>query len=110
MLIQGGTVIDLEGPVFDLATTTSRFLHLGLALDEVVAMPTAAPARTLCGGAGLGTLAPGAAADVTVVELTEGRFELEDALGDKVTASQRLVVRAVVPDGRRVAPKAPRPR
>ncbi len=95
MLIQGGTVIDpgqglhalrdvrladgrvaelgdvynLDGPVFDLATTMSKFLHLGLSLDEVVAMTTTAPAQALRGAAALGTLKPGAVADVTLLAL-----------------------------------------
>ncbi|HLE45287.1 MAG TPA: amidohydrolase/deacetylase family metallohydrolase [Methylomirabilota bacterium] len=95
-------VYNVDGPVFDLATTMSKFLHLGLSLDEVVAMTTAAPAGALRGAAALGTLAPGAAADVTLLELSEGRFELEDAQGERVTAGQRLVPAGVIRNGVRV--------
>ena len=84
-------VYNVDGPVYDLATTMSKFLHLGLSLDEVVHMTTAAPARVLRGAAALGTLAPGAAADVTLLERREGHFELEDTVGEKVTVSERLV-------------------
>ena len=100
-------VYNVDGPVFDLATTMSKFLHLGLPLDEVVAMTTAAPAEVVRGAAGLGTLAPGAAADVTLLELREGRFGLEDAQGERVTARQRLVPAGVIRDG--VAVPARRP-
>jgi dihydroorotase len=100
-------VYNLEGPVFDLATTMSKFLHLGLALDEVVAMTTLAPARAVRGAAALGTLQPGRAADVTLLTLEEGRFELEDAHGERVTAARRLVPAGVVRDGRRVAVRVP---
>jgi len=92
-------VYNVDGPVFDLATTMSKFLHLGLSLDEVVAMTTAAPAGALRGAAALGTLAPGAAADVTLLERSEGRFELEDAQGERVTAGQRLVPAGVIRNG-----------
>ena len=92
----------MDGPVFDLATTMSKFLHLGLSLDEVVAMTTVAPAGALRGAAALGTLAPGAAADVTLLELSEGRVELEDAQGERVTAGQRLVPAGVIRNGVRV--------
>ena len=52
-------VYNLEGPVFDLATTMSKFLHLGLSLDEVVAMTTGAPAQVIGHDGALGTLRPG---------------------------------------------------
>ena len=92
-------VYNVDGPVFDLATTMSKFLHLGLSLDEVVAMTTVAPAGALRDAAALGTLAPGAAADVTLLERSEGRFELEDAQGERVTAGQRLVPAGVIRNG-----------
>ena len=92
-------VYNLHGPVFDLATTMSKFLHLGLSLDEVVEMTTAAPARALRGAAALGTLRPGAVADVTLLEVREGRFELEDARGERVTATRRLVSAGVIRNG-----------
>jgi dihydroorotase len=92
-------VYNVNGPVHDLATTLSKFLHLGLSLDEVVHMATAAPGRVLRGAAALGTLAPGAAADVTLLERRDGRFDLEDAVGEKVTARERLVPVGVIRDG-----------
>lgn len=92
-------VYNVAGPVFDLATTMSKFLHLGLPLDDVVAMTTAAPAQVVRGAAALGTLKPGAVADITLLGLEDGRFELEDAQGEKVTATQRLVPAGVVRNG-----------
>ncbi len=38
---------NIRGPVFDLATTLSKYLHMGLSLDEVVALGTARPAAAL---------------------------------------------------------------
>jgi len=99
-------VYNVNGPVHDLATTMSKFLHLGVPLEEVVAMTTTAPAGVVRGAAALGTLRPGAAADVTVVGLEEGRFVLEDAQGEAVTAARRLVPVAVVRGGVRVPPRA----
>ncbi|MBI4012169.1 MAG: amidohydrolase/deacetylase family metallohydrolase [Candidatus Rokubacteria bacterium] len=101
-------VYNLDGPVFDLATTMSKFLHLGLSLDEVVAMTTAAPAEAVGGAAALGTLAPGAAADVTLLELREGHFELEDAQGERVTAGRRLTPAGVIRNGGAVPVRPPR--
>lgn len=93
---------NIATPVHDLATTLSKFLLLGLTLDEVVAMATTAPAAALGpAGAGLGTLAVGAEADVTVLRLEEGRFALEDSAGTVREARQRLVPLAVVRAGQR---------
>ncbi|MGH7268718.1 MAG: amidohydrolase/deacetylase family metallohydrolase, partial [Candidatus Rokuibacteriota bacterium] len=97
---------NVEGPVYDLATTMSKFLHLGLSLDEVVTMTTAAPAGVVRGGAGLGTLAPGAVADVTLLALREGPARLTDAAGETVVAPRRLVAAGVVRDGVRVPVEA----
>jgi dihydroorotase len=92
-------VYNVRGPVFDLATTMSKFLHLGLSLDEVVAMATTAPAGAVREAARLGSLRPGAAADVTLLELREGPVELEDTVGERVTGRVRLVPVGVVRNG-----------
>jgi dihydroorotase len=98
-------VYNVDGPVYDLATTMSKFLHLGLSLEEVVHMTTTAPARVLRGAAALGTLAPGAAADVTLLERQEGRFDVEDAVGEKLTIRERLVPAGVIRDGVALEPR-----
>lgn len=97
---------NIASPVHDLATTLSKFLLLGLSLDEVLAMATTAPAAALGRGGGLGTLAVGAEADITVLRLEEGRFELTDSAGTTREARQRLVPAAVIRAGRQV-PIAP---
>lgn len=94
---------NIATPVHDLATTLSKFLLLGLSLDEVVAMATKAPAGALgAAGAELGTLAIGAEADVTVLRLEEGRFPLMDSAGTVREARRRLVPIATVRAGQPV--------
>ncbi len=91
---------NIASPVHDLATTMSKFLLLGLAMDEVVAMVTSASATSLGpAGAGIGTLAVGAEADVTVLRLEEGRIALMDSAGATRDADRRLVPVAVVRAG-----------
>jgi dihydroorotase len=99
-------VYNLDGPVFDLATTMSKFLHLGLSLDEVVALTTAAPAQVIGHDRALGTLRPGAAGDVTLLALREELSTLEDSVGEPVEGTQRLVPSGAVRAGRWVPPKA----
>ena len=60
---------NVAGPVYDQATTLSKLLHCGMSLADVVAATTAAPAAAIRRSAEVGTLAPGATADVTGFEL-----------------------------------------
>ena len=94
---------NIATPVRDLATTLSKFLLLGLSLDEVIAMATVAPAAALGSkGTGLGTLAVGAEADVTVLSMEEGRELLVDSKGVARETRERLVPTGVVRAGVRV--------
>jgi dihydroorotase len=65
-------------------------------------MATTAPGAALGRGAELGTLGVGAEADITVLRLEEGRFELSDSAGTTREARQRLVPVAVIRAGRQV--------
>ncbi len=91
---------DTQGPVYDLATTVSKFLHLGLELDQALGMVTQSPARVIGRSASLGTLAPGACGDAVVLEMEEGSFGLVDCHNETRVAGRRLVPRAVIRDGR----------
>jgi dihydroorotase len=91
---------NLHGPVFDLVTTLDKFLHLGLELDDVLARATVRPARFLRLEGQAGTLAIGAPADVTVLELEDGEFPLTDAGGETRVGRQHLEPRLVVREGR----------
>src|SRR5207344_381127 len=66
---------NVNGPVFDLATTLSKFLHLGLTLDQVIERASTNAAKTFGFPQGLGTLREGSEADVAVFELAEGNFD-----------------------------------
>jgi dihydroorotase len=91
---------NVNGPVFDLATTMSKFLHLGLTLDEVLARTTTMPAALLGLSTHLGTIQEGKLADLAVFRLASGDFEFEDSMGEKVRGSQRLEPVAVIKAGR----------
>jgi dihydroorotase len=95
---------NVNGPVWDLVTTLSKFLHLGLSLHEVIRLATVAPARALGRIKEFGTLTPGSLADVAVLRLEEGRFTFTDSFGASVTGRQRLVPFTTLKNGRRVSP------
>jgi len=87
------------GPVYDLPTTLSKFLHLGMELPDVIARATVVPARWLKREGELGTLRPGACGDAVVLELSEGEHQLQDCVGETVSATHRLLPVAVVRGG-----------
>lgn len=101
-------VYNLHGPVFDLLTTMDKFLHLGMSFDEVIRRTTFEPAKFLSRQQEIGTLAPGAIADITVLDVEEGEFPLTDSHGIVKTGRQRLEVRHTFRAGRQVG-LLPRP-
>jgi dihydroorotase len=90
---------NVNGPVFDLVTTLSKFLHLGLSLEQVVERAATNPANTFGFPKGLGTLKEDAEADVAVFSILEGDFELVDALKQKRIGHRKLLPVATVKAG-----------
>src|SRR6266513_528461 len=89
-----------KGPVWDLTTTMSKLLHFGMSLDDIVERVTAAPAKIMGYEGTLGTLRPGANADIALIERRPGNFELKDSDGNIITAKERLITRMTLKDGR----------
>jgi len=96
--------LNVEGPVHDLPHVLSKFLMLGMSLEEVLARATQRPAEIMAPRAGLGTLRPGAAADVVLLKLEEGEFEFHDSLDAKRIGQRRLVPTTTVRAGQVVIP------
>jgi dihydroorotase len=80
---------NILGPVYDMPTTMSKFLHLGLSLPQVVALSTSAAARAV-GRPELGTLKVGGPADIAVLDRVEGEFQLYDTHEQARTVRQKL--------------------
>ncbi len=78
------------GPVFDLPTTMTKFLTLGLTLEKVVELATSAAARAI-NKADMGSLKPGSSADLAVFDLVQGSFSLVDSQGEVRKATQKIV-------------------
>ena len=91
--------LNAQGPVFDLPTTLSKFLCLGMPLVEVIRAATQQPAAAIR-RPDLGTLRPGTAGDATVFRLDTGEHAFIDSVGETVTGTERVNVRARVVAGR----------
>jgi dihydroorotase len=75
------------GPVWDLATTMSKMMMVGMTLEDVVERVTARPARFLR-LEGWGGIAPGTPARFTVFDVSEGAEALPDAHGTLETVTR----------------------
>ncbi len=89
----------IDGPAFDLVTTMSKFLCLGLPLADVIAMTTV-NAATALRRPELGSLRPGCVGDATVLAVEDGRFDYVDAAGEHLAGDRRIVSKGVVIAGR----------
>ncbi|HZH09971.1 MAG TPA: amidohydrolase/deacetylase family metallohydrolase [Microvirga sp.] len=88
----------IDGPAFDLLTTLSKFLCLGMPLTEVIKTATENPAKALRRPE-LGTLKPGSVGDASVLELQNGTFDYVDSVGEHLSGTMRLAARGVVING-----------
>ncbi|MEM3714625.1 MAG: amidohydrolase/deacetylase family metallohydrolase [Nitrososphaeria archaeon] len=91
---------NINGPVFDLPTTLSKFLLLGLSIDEVILRSTYMPAKILGQENRIGTLKVGAVGDVVVWKLEEGKFVYEDSVGKKRIGEKRLKAVHIINEGK----------
>jgi dihydroorotase len=94
---------NVKGPVYDMPTTMSKMMYLGMSFDDVLKRTTIAPAKIVGRVEGLGTLAVGAPADVALLAIEDGEFPLTDSQKNTVTAKQRVVSKLAICRGKRVA-------
>jgi dihydroorotase len=92
--------------IIDFPNVISKFLMLGMTLDQVIACATVNASRTFPVFRNHGALKVGAPADVAVLELREGSFEFVDNFGNKRGGKQRLFPIATVLGGNRVSARA----
>ena len=82
----------------DMTNVMSKFLNLGLPLDDVIRRSTWNPAREIHREE-LGHLSVGAGADVTVLRVEKGNFGFLDASRRKMRGTQKLVAELTIRDG-----------
>ena len=89
----------IDGPAFDLLTTMSKFLCLGMPLGDVVRAATEAPAKALCGGAILAPSDKARPATRRCLRSKRGDFDYVDVTGEHLAGHLRLSARGVVLNG-----------
>ncbi|MBA3337708.1 MAG: amidohydrolase/deacetylase family metallohydrolase [Chloroflexia bacterium] len=69
--------MSVQGPMFDLPTTLSKFLNLGMSMPDLIERATSRPAQAM-GRPDLGTLRPGSPADIALFQREEGEYTFHD--------------------------------
>lgn len=86
--------------VFSLPYVMSGYLALGMPLEEVVRAVTQTPARLMGLEGRIGTLAPGAMADVAIFKLRERPLTFRDQFGHSVDGAGLLAPQMTIQAGR----------
>jgi len=83
----------------DMLNVMSKFLNMGMTVDDVIAKSTWAPARQIRREE-LGHLSVGAIADIAVIRLEQGQFGFVDVAGARLRGNKRLTAEITIKDGR----------
>ena len=91
--------LSIRGPAFDQATTMSKFLCMGMSLNDVIAASTVNAAMAMRRPE-LGSLKPGSVGDATIIEIVEGKHDYVDAVGEHLEGNKRIISKGVVIAGK----------
>ena len=94
--------LNVNGPVFDMPTTMTKMLRLGMSFDDILRRVTVNPAKVINRIHGHGTLGAGAPADIALLAIEDGDFTLVDSQRTAVKASRRIVSRMTIVRGKRM--------
>ena len=83
----------------DMLNVMSKFLNMGMTVDDVIAKSTWAPAREIKREE-LGHLSVGAVADISVIRMQTGQFGFVDVAGARLRGNKLLLAELTVKDGK----------
>ncbi|HYI95147.1 MAG TPA: amidohydrolase/deacetylase family metallohydrolase [Bryobacteraceae bacterium] len=89
----------MNGGMQTMLTTMSKFLNMGMTLDDVILRSTWHPARQIK-REDLGHLSVGAPADIAVLRLAKGKFGFVDVNGARMRGTQKLEGELTARDGK----------
>ena len=99
------TIPGRANTVHSMVEIMARFLGMGFTLEQVVAMSTVNPARAIGEVNRLGSLAVGRQADISVLEVRDGRWVVYDTLRDSMKIDKTVVPVLTVKRGRVFEPE-----
>ena len=90
---------NIHGPVYDMPTTMSKHLMLGVPLERVIEMSTTRPAKVLGREGEIGTLKVGTVADIAVLEKRDGPVVFTDSYRQDRIGNELLIAAATIRRG-----------
>jgi dihydroorotase len=99
------TIPGRANTVHSMVEIMARFLGMGFTLEQVIAMSTVNPARAIGEANRLGSLAAGRQADISVLEVRDGRWVVYDTLRDSMKIDKTVVPVLTVKRGRVFEPE-----
>jgi dihydroorotase len=99
------TIPGRANTVHSMVEIMARFLGMGFTLEQVIAMSTVNPARAIGEADRLGSLVVGRQADISVLEVRDGRWVVYDTLRDSMKIDKTVVPVLTVKRGRVFEPE-----
>jgi len=99
------TIPGRANTVHSMVEIMARFLGMGFTLEQVIAMSTVNPARAISEADRLGSLQTGRQADISVLEVRDGRWVVYDTLRDSMKIDKTVVPVLTVKRGRVFEPE-----
>jgi dihydroorotase len=99
------TIPGRANTVHSMVEIMARFLGMGFTLEQVIAMSTVNPARAIGEVGRLGSLQIGRQADISVLEVRDGRWVVYDTLRDSMKIDKTVVPVLTVKRGRVFEPE-----
>jgi dihydroorotase len=99
------TIPGRANTVHSMVEIMARFLGMGFTLEQVIAMSTVNPARAIGEAGRLGSLQIGRQADISVLEVRDGRWVVYDTLRDSMKIDKTVVPVLTVKRGRVFEPE-----
>jgi len=81
----------IDGPAFDLPTTMSKMLNMGMTIEAVIKAVTFNPAKAIGYEKELGNLKVGTEGDITILDIEQGAFAFQDCFNDELIGDRRLI-------------------
>jgi len=91
--------LSMNAEMMDMTTVMSKFLAMGMPLEEIIRESTINPATEI-DHSELGHLTVGAVADVAVLGVQQGNFGYIDVAGGRLRGKERLICEMTLMDGR----------
>lgn len=85
--------------VYSLLHVMSKYLNMGMSFFDIIRTVTTTPARLMKMSGAIGTLSPGAFADVSIVKIRKEKIVFEDTQGSKLTGDRYIDNCATVCNG-----------